>query len=91
MGTRAFKFKNTFMALIYEWGSTASRLQSHFEQVVCFSALSSPRNSWYSLDLPQSDERLSPWLFKSFEFGNGRRISDEKLTIFEFKYLQNKK
>ena len=30
-------------------------------------------------------------LFKSFEFGNGSRMSDEKLVIFEFKYLQNKK
>ena len=30
-------------------------------------------------------------LFKSFEFGNGSRISDEDLVILEFKYLQNKK
>ena len=30
-------------------------------------------------------------LFKSFEFGNGSRISDEKLVLLEFKYLQNKK
>ena len=30
-------------------------------------------------------------LFKSFEFGNGSRISDENLVILEFKYLQNKK
>ena len=30
-------------------------------------------------------------LFKSFEFGNGNRISEEKLVILEFKYLQNKK
>ena len=29
-------------------------------------------------------------LFKSFEFGNGSRISDKKLIMFEFKYLQNK-
>ena len=32
-----------------------------------------------------------PQLFKSFEFGNGSRISDENLVILEFKYLQNKK
>ena len=32
-----------------------------------------------------------PRLFKSFEFGNGSRMSDEKLVILEFKYLQNKK
>ena len=32
----------------------------------------------------------TPWLFKSFEFGNGSRISDEKLVLLEFKYLQNK-
>ena len=30
-------------------------------------------------------------LFKSFEFGNGSRMSDEKLVVPEFKYLQNKK
>ena len=31
------------------------------------------------------------WLFKSFEFGNGSRMSDKKLVIIEVKYLQNKK
>ena len=31
------------------------------------------------------------WLFKSFEFGNGSRMSDKKLVILEFKYLQKKK
>ena len=31
------------------------------------------------------------WLFKSFKFGNGSRMSDENLVILEFKYLQNKK
>ena len=30
-------------------------------------------------------------LFKSFEFGNRSRMSDENLVILEFKYLQNKK
>ena len=30
-------------------------------------------------------------LFKSFEFGNGSRMSDKNLVILEFKYLQNKK
>ena len=29
-------------------------------------------------------------LFKSFEFRNRSRISDEKLAILEFKYLRNK-
>ena len=29
-------------------------------------------------------------LFKSFEFGSGGRMSDEKLVILELKYLQNK-
>ena len=28
-----------------------------------------------------------PWLFESFEFGNGRRISDKNLVILEFEYL----
>ena len=32
-----------------------------------------------------------PWLFKSFEFGNGSRMSVKNLVILEFKYLQNKK
>ena len=32
-----------------------------------------------------------PQLFKSFEFGNGCRMSDENLVILEFNYLQNKK
>ena len=31
------------------------------------------------------------WLFKSFQFGNGSRMFNEKLVILEFKYLQNKK
>ena len=30
-------------------------------------------------------------LFKSFEFGNGSRMSDENFVLLEFKYLQNKK
>ena len=30
-------------------------------------------------------------LLKSFEFGNGGKMSDENLVILEFKYLQNKK
>ena len=34
---------------------------------------------------------MSTQLFKSFEFGNGSRISDENLVILEFKYFQNKK
>ena len=42
------------------------------------------------------DERMDrqtngTWLLKSFEFGDGSRISDEKLIILEFKYQQNKK
>ena len=28
---------------------------------------------------------MMPWLFKSFEFGNGSRMSDKKLVTFEFK------
>ena len=36
---------------------------------------------------PNSSSRL----FKSFEFRNGSRMSDKKLVILEFKYLQNKK
>ena len=31
------------------------------------------------------------WLFRSFKLGNGSTMSDEKLVILEFRYLQNKK
>ena len=34
---------------------------------------------------------LRAWLFKSFEIGNGSRMSDQNLVILEFKNLQNKK
>ena len=34
--------------------------------------------------------RIYLQLFKSFEFGKGSRMSDEKLVIVELKYLQNK-
>ena len=34
---------------------------------------------------------ITTQLFKPFKFGNGNRISDKKLAILEFKYLQNKK
>ena len=30
-------------------------------------------------------------VFRSFEFGNGSRMSNKNLVILEFKYLQNKK
>ena len=30
-------------------------------------------------------------MFISFKFGNGSQMSDNKLVILEFKYLQNKK
>ena len=32
-----------------------------------------------------------PRLFKSFEFGDGSSMSDAKIVLLEFKYLQNKK
>ena len=41
-------------------------------------------------EVPKTCEKLLR-LFKSFEFGNGSRMSNEKLVILEFKYLQNKK
>ena len=34
---------------------------------------------------------ISPLLFRSFEFENRSRMSDEKLVILKFEYLQNKK
>ena len=38
----------------------------------------------------QVSKVLGIQLFKSFEFGNGSRMSDKNLVILEFKYLQNK-
>ena len=46
------------MTPFHEWVSTALRLQSHDEETVYFLPLV-PRNSWYSLDQSQKDERLS--------------------------------
>ena len=44
------------------------------------------------IDIFKSNKKcIVTQLFKSFEFGNGSRISDENLVILEFKYLQNKK
>ena len=45
----------------------------------------------YSLLMLRTYFDTSSRLFKSFEFGNGSRMSDESLVILEFKYLQNKK
>ena len=49
---------------------------------------------YYNLDMclivVGSKGTCSTWLFKSFEFRNRSRISDEKLAILEFKYLRNK-
>ena len=36
-------------------------------------------------------KNMVPRLFRSLEFANGSRMSDEKLAILEFKYLQNLK
>ena len=46
------------MAPFYGWGSTFSRLQSHYEEIIYFLPLV-PRRSLYSFDRPQKDERLS--------------------------------
>ena len=44
----------------YRWGSSASRLQSHYEEAVYFLSLSSLTG--YSFSRPQKNERLSqPW------------------------------
>ena len=48
--------------------------------------------SHFTWDYPLKQQAMVlTWLFKSFEFGNGSRISDGNLIILEFKYLQNKK
>ena len=52
------------MTSFYGWGSTASRLQSHYEETVSFLSFNSQvsRSSSYSIDCPRKDERLSwPW------------------------------
>ena len=53
----AFFLKN-FIAPFCGWGSTASRLQRHYEETVYFLPLV-PRNFWYSFDRSRKDERLS--------------------------------
>ena len=42
------------MAPFCGWGSTVSRLQSHYQETV-----SDLRSSWYSFHRPRNDERLS--------------------------------
>ena len=47
----------------FGWGWTASRLHSHYEEAVYFLPLIA-RNSWYSFDWPQKDERWNwPWSY----------------------------
>ena len=51
------------VAPFYRWGSTDSRLQNHYKEVVY--VLHVPRNSWYSFDQPQGralvgDRRVKP-------------------------------
>ena len=54
-------FKKNFMAPFYGWGSTASRLQSHYKETVYFLPLSF-QIFLVSFDQPRKDERLSrPW------------------------------
>ena len=47
------------------------------------------RNAFYE-DRYNKIHELSTWLFKSFEFRNGSRMSDKDVVMLEFKYLQNK-
>ena len=50
-----------FMATFYGWGSAVSRLHSHYEETVSFLRFSFQisRSSWYSIDCPRKDEKLS--------------------------------
>ena len=50
--------KKTLWPFFYGWGSTASRLQSHFEEAVYFYH-QVPRKFWYSFDRTLKDKRLS--------------------------------
>ena len=53
--------KRNFATPFCEWGSTASRLQSHCKETVSFYH-SVPRTSWHSFSRPRKDQRLSwPW------------------------------
>ena len=40
---------------------------------------------------PPTPRHHETWLFKSFKFESGGRMSDKNLVILEFKYVQNKK
>ena len=43
------------MAPFYVWGSTVSRIQSHFEEAVHFLPLS-PQSTWHPFHQPQKNE-----------------------------------
>ena len=45
------QIRKNLVASFYRWGSTASRLQNHYKEVVY--VLHVPRNSWYSFGQPQ--------------------------------------
>ena len=62
-------YKQNFIPSFYGWGSTASRLQSHFEEAAYFLPLSSPNSLplQNSFDRPRKDDRLiRPWIHPVF-------------------------
>ena len=74
-------------ALFYGWGSTVSRLQSHFEETVYF-LHSVPRILWYSFNRPGKDKRPSlPWSHRVvFNMGS---LAWESSTLTIRRLLQN--
>ena len=63
-------FKKNFMASFYGWGSIASRLQSHYGEVVYFLPLSSQKFLvliWSILEGQKAESTLEP--FNGFEHG----------------------
>ena len=64
-----------------------------FENSVIFQDSDRPTDSYFrTISTLFCDTCLiKACLFKSFEFGNGSRMSDKNHVILEFKYLQNKK
>ena len=67
------------MFLFYRWGSTASKIQSHYSETVSFSQLSSMR-SWYLLDQCQKSKRLSKLWNHPVAFNLGRDMQKGVFT-----------
>ena len=68
-----------FFMTLYGWSLTVSRLQSHHKETNYF-LQRSPRNSWYSFDLPHKDERLI-WIWSYLAVLNAGPLNGESSAL----------